>query len=100
MSFFDKMDSPKYFFRHTLNRKKGKVIDNKLASKLASQLEQNVLDFLYNEGFILVNAETRAEISVTGFSEKLLTVTSSSNWQESKEYDTLLGAVKCTEKMI
>lgn len=94
------MDSPKYFFKHRLKCQKEKVLDEKLITKLAQQLEGDVLDFLYNEGFILVNAETRAEISVTGFSEKMLTVTSSSNWQEAKEYDTLLGAMKCSEKMI
>lgn len=37
------MNSPKYFFKHTLKYQKGKVLDEKLIAKLAQQLEQDVI---------------------------------------------------------
>jgi hypothetical protein len=90
------MSALKKSFKQDLSRHKGKVLDQKLIELLAQRMEDSFMNFLSDEGYRLLNIESGCTIDAGGI-DKNYTVQSAYDWNKTKEYDTLRGAMKASE---
>lgn len=85
----------KEHFKKLMSQHKGQPLDSKLIQKIASEVDELFREWLTNEDLCLLNRSTG--IKIDSFAEeKNFRVMNAHDWNDTKEYTTLNGAIKAS----